>query len=164
MVYAEDYGEEAYVEVNQGIEAVSEDEQQNAVVTDETSQTATDGEGVESDTDLAKARESETGEAASWKDKLKEGSYLNYFGHVQTYGDLTYVSDGEDFGTTGESKRLAGQRMEKWQVPRALLNAWRLFRSGWFQRGVRLRDPRKMPISIDKTEVYLMFWEFRQLP
>ncbi len=93
MVYAEDYGEEAYVEVNQGIEAVSEDEQQNAVVTDETSQTTTDGEGGESDTDLAKARESETGEAASWKDKLKEGSYLNYFGHVQTYGDLTYVSD-----------------------------------------------------------------------
>ena len=106
MVYAEDYGEEAYVEVNQEIEAVSEDDQQNAVVTDETSQTTTDGEGVESDADLAKARESETGEAASWKDKLQEGSYLNYFGHVQTYGDLTYVSDGEDFGTTGESKRL----------------------------------------------------------
>ena len=104
---SEDAANSANSEINQETEVTSEDNQQNAVVTDETSQTATDGEGVESDADLAKSQESETGEEAiSWKDKLKEGTYLNYFGHVQTYGDLTYVSDGEAFGTTGESKRL----------------------------------------------------------
>ncbi len=64
------------------------------------SQDTSDPAKAESEEDLAKASET------SWKDKLREGTYLDYLGHVQTYGDLTAVSDGASFGTTGEGKRL----------------------------------------------------------
>ncbi len=92
----------------QETEAMVEAEQQN-----EAAQAVTEGEGTASDADLATAKETTPGSTTSWKDKLKEGPYLNYFGHVQTYGDLPYVSDGEEFGTTGEAKRLEALSMWK---------------------------------------------------
>ncbi len=55
-----------------------------------------------SDADLAQAQSTN----ADWKSKLKDGPYLEYLGHVQTYGDLPAVTDGASFGTTGEGKRL----------------------------------------------------------
>ncbi len=94
-------------------EATVEAEQQNEVVTEEAAQAVTEGEGTASDADLATAQEKTLESTTSWKDKLKEGPYLNYFGHVQTYGDLPYVSDGEEFGTTGEAKRLEALSMWK---------------------------------------------------
>ena len=92
---AEDENQQDEVSVDESVE-IPADESEEISVEDET----TEAESTQVDSDLAKVEE------ISWKDKLKEGTYLNYFGHVQTYGDLTYVSDGEDFGTTGESKRL----------------------------------------------------------
>ena len=79
------------------------DKKQDAAAdeSEKTQDIATDASG-DTTTDLAKA----DGTTSFLKAKLKEGTYLNYFGHVQTYGDLEYVSDGADFGTTGQSKRL----------------------------------------------------------
>ena len=99
VTYAEEVGGEETA-------IVSETEESQTAVMDEadaSQETASQDTTSQGTTeDLAKAE----GTTSFLKDKLKEGSYLNYFGHVQTYGDLTYVSDGDDFGTTGESKRL----------------------------------------------------------
>lgn len=43
----------------------------------------------------------------------EDKEYVVYSGHVQTYGDKEAVSDGESFGTTGESKRLEALRVQK---------------------------------------------------
>ncbi len=70
--------------------------------TDPASGANTEAQTEASDADLAQAQATNT----DWKSKLKDGPYLEYLGHVQTYGDLPAVTDGASFGTTGEGKRL----------------------------------------------------------
>ena len=82
---------------------VPADESTEVPAEDETAET----ESTQADSDLAKAEET------SWKDKLKEGAYISYSGHVQTYGDRPEVSDGQEFGTTGEGKRLEAFSIHK---------------------------------------------------
>ena len=99
-------------ETKQETESTEDDSWQNEVPADESTESTaedetTETESTQADSDLAKAEET------SWKDKLKDGVYISYSGHVQTYGDRPEVSDGQEFGTTGEGKRLEAFSIHK---------------------------------------------------
>ncbi len=85
--------------------SLSEEKESQADVTDE----STEAVSQEITEDLARAESTNN----SLKDKIKEGSLITYSGHVQTYGDLEAVSDGAEFGTTGEAKRLEALSISK---------------------------------------------------
>ncbi len=108
----------AYAEETVGTEntLVSEEEKAGDTLTDETTEAGGQESALENDKasdavdeDLAKAENT----GSSLKDKIKEGNLITYSGHVQTYGDKEAVSDGAEFGTTGEAKRLEALSISK---------------------------------------------------
>ena len=108
MALTEDENQQDEFSVEESKEVTAE-ENTEITAEDATTETeiTTEEETTETDPDLAKVEET------SWKDKLKDGTYISYSGHVQTYGDRPEVSDGQEFGTTGEGKRLEAFSIHK---------------------------------------------------